>query len=92
MWGPLGIILSIVGGLGVIYQCYRFVREKIPANYGNNPGFGCLEVMIAPWHASGSLGLGLLMQSWGWGVGVFGLGLLGFGLLAMLLGQLFGGQ
>jgi len=90
MWGTLGIILLIVGVAGVGYQGIRYVKEVLPDNYGNNPGFGCFEVMVTPWHAAASIGLGLFMQSWMLGVVVLGIGLFCYGFLAMLLGRLFG--
>ncbi len=92
MWELLGTILLIAGVLGVSYQCVIFVREIVPQNYGGNPGFGCLEMMVAPWYAIGCLGAGLLMQSWVWGTSLFVSGFLCFGFLAMLLGRLFGGR
>ncbi len=92
MWEQLGLVLLIIGVLGVSYQCVIFVKETIPETYGGNPGFGCLEVMVAPWFATGCTGLGLLMQSWMWGVGAFGIGIFCFGFLAMLLAHLFGGH
>jgi hypothetical protein len=88
MWVLLGLLLLIVGVLGVIYQCVIFVKEILPTNYGN-PGFGCLETMVAPWFALGCFGLGVFMHSWKWGVMVFGFGILPFGFLAMLLERRF---
>ena len=88
----LGPVLIVIGILGVIYQCVIFIKETLPANYGNNPGFGCFEVMTCPWFAAGSFGLGLFMQSWRWGFMVFGFGMFFMGFLAMLLARLFRGQ
>ena len=92
MMEMLGPVLIVVGILGVIYQCVIFVKETLPANYGNNPGFGALEMKVFPWVASVGIGLGLMLHSWIWGVSVLAFGLLGSGFLAMLLGRLFGGN
>lgn len=92
MWEQLGLVLLIIGVLGVIYKCVIFVKETMPENYGGNPGFGCLEMMVRPWFATACIGFGLLIHSWKWGVGTFVIGFLLFGFLAMLLARLFGGR
>ncbi len=90
MWEGLGLLLLIVGSLGAGYKCVTFAKVTIPGNYGSNPGFGRLEMMVMPWLAGACLGLGLFMQSWIWGVGSFGVGVFFFGFLAQLLSRLFG--
>jgi len=92
MWEELGIILLIVGGVGAARQCVIFIKETLPGYYGENPGFGCLEAAVAPWHAIGCLGLGLVLESWPWGVLIFGTGLFCYGLFAMLLSRLLRGR
>lgn len=92
MWEQVEWILLSVGVVGFVVQCVRFVRVTLPENFGSNPGFGALEVMVAPWLIIGSVGLGLVLDSWKWGGIVFGLGMFSTGLLAMLLGRLFGGR
>jgi len=89
MWEWTGLILLITGLLGAIYQCVVFVREVVPATYGGNPGFGCLEMMVMPWLVTGTVGVGLFTMSWGWIAVVFVVGFFGFGFLAQLLGRLF---
>ena len=84
------IALMCLGALGILYQSVVFVMQTIPENFGQNPGFGCYEAMVAPWFLAFCIGLGLFMQSWIWGAAVFIPGMFLFGALAMLLGSLFG--
>jgi len=92
MWELLGLILLIIGVLGACYQCVIFVKETIPQNYGSNPGFGSLEIMVMPWLVTASVGVWVLMQSWKWGAILYVIGVISFGFLAMLLGRLYSGQ
>ena len=87
----LGLILTIAGLAGVAYQCLIFVRVTLPDNYGKNPGFGCLEMMVMPWFSVTCIGVGLLTQSWLGGAFIFGIGMFSFGFFAILLSRLFGG-
>ena len=91
-WQQIGLMLLIPGVLGVFYQCVKFVRKTLPDNFGNNPGFGCLEVMVLPWFSAICIGVGLVTQSWMWPIVVFGVDLFSIGVLATLLAQIFGGK
>ncbi|MES0370816.1 MAG: hypothetical protein ABUK11_00920 [Mariprofundaceae bacterium] len=86
----VGLILLTVAVLGFAFQCLKFVWVTLPENYGSNPGFGCFEMMVMPWFAGACIGVGLLMQSWIWGVTVFVVGIFTLGFFAMLLTALFG--
>ncbi len=88
----VSIALLVIGGLGVCWQCVVFVRKTLPENYGSNPGFGCLETKVLPWHVITTIGAGMMLKSWSWGIGILVLGIFGYGLIAMLLGKLFGGK
>ena len=90
MWGKLGIIPLLIGIVGVAYQSLIFVKQTIPENYGNNPGFGCFETMILPWLALACIGIGLLLWSWIWAVCIFMIGMFCFGFLASWLSRTFG--
>jgi hypothetical protein len=88
-WQGLGLALLIPGALGVFYQCAKFVRKTLPDNFGNNPGFGCLEVMVLPWFSLSCIGAGLLSRSWLWPIVIFPVGLFATGFLATLLARKF---
>lgn len=92
IWGQLGYVLLVIGVPGVCYQSIIFVRKTLPANYGNNPGFGCLEIMVLPWFLAGCIGAGLVLQSLLWAVIIFGAGFFLIGFLAQLLAFVFGGD
>ena len=89
MW-VFTLLLLMAGLVGVVYQCVRFVTQTIPHNYGNNPGFGVLEVAVMPWHAMASVGIGFMLESKEWGVAVFVIGILCIGAIVTLLSRLFG--
>lgn len=89
MW-VISLMLLVVGLTGAGCQCVRFVTQTIPHNYGSNPGFGVLEVMVMPWHIMASVGLGMMLQSKGWGMAVFFIGIFCFGPIVLLLSRLLG--
>lgn len=91
MW-VISLLLLMAGLAGAGYQCVRFVTQTIPHNYGNNPGFGVLEVMVMPWHVMTSVGIGAMLESKEWGVAVFIIGIFCFGPVITLLSRLFGRQ
>ena len=85
-----GLVILIVAVTGFAIQCVKFVRVTLPENYGNNPGFGCFEMMVMPWLITGCVGTGLMMQSWKWGMAILIAGFFLSGMFAMLLARLFG--
>jgi len=87
--GILSVALVSIGALGTALKSVEFVRVTIPTNYGSNPGFGAYETMVLPYWIAGSIGVGI-MTSWEVGVGCFVAGLFTLGLVAQLLGRVFG--
>lgn len=91
-WQSLGYLLLVIAVPGFCYQCVVFVRKTLPENFGNNPGFGCLEMMVQPWFLIGCVGAGLALHSWVWALALFGVGIFAVGLLAQLLAHIFGAK
>ncbi len=85
----LGIALIGIGVLGMVIKTVEFVRVTIPDHFGSNPGFGVYESMSFPWWASVGIGVGIT-ASWRIGLVGFAVGLFALGLLAQILGRVFG--
>ena len=82
--------LALIGSLGMIVKTVTFVRITLPENFGSNPGFGAYEVSMAPWWGALCLAFGLYTGRVLVPVVVFVVGLFGLGLVAQLLGRVFG--
>jgi hypothetical protein len=86
----LAYALTAVGAAGMVWQSVCFVRVTLPHHYGLNPGFGAYETSVAPWWGALCVGLGLLAASARLGIVLFAVGFLALGLVAQLLGAIFG--
>jgi hypothetical protein len=86
---PLGYLLLVIAIPEFCYQCIVFVRQTPPRNYGNNPGFGCLEMIVRPWFLVGCVGTGLATQSLFWALAHLAAGFFLIGFLAQFLAHVF---